>query len=65
MRNTYYVCTTGDDTFGIGSFEKPWASIQRAAQIMEAGDRCLIRGGMYREFVKPKNVWIHPIFLWK
>ncbi|MFI3269724.1 MAG: right-handed parallel beta-helix repeat-containing protein [Rikenellaceae bacterium] len=51
---SYYVATTGDDS-NDGSQERPFRSISKAAAIMEAGDECVIRGGVYREIVTPLN----------
>ena len=51
---TYYVSTSGDDKNG-GTKEKPFRTIQRAADRMKAGDICLVREGTYRESVVPKN----------
>ena len=46
----YYVATYGSDD-NIGSFEYPFRNVQRAAEVMEAGDRCIIRQGVYHEAV--------------
>jgi len=43
----WYVATTGDD-LGVGSIEKPFATIQRAQESATAGDTVFIRGGTYR-----------------
>ena len=43
---TYYVSTTGNDN-GAGSMSNPWKTIQKAANVMVAGDTVLIRGGVY------------------
>ena len=50
---TYHVATSGDDDTGDGSSAKPWKTIQKAANLMAAGDTCLIHGGIYRETVVP------------
>ena len=50
----YYVSTKGNDA-NDGGILKPFATIQKAASVMIAGDICFIRGGIYRETVKPKN----------
>lgn len=44
----------GCDT-NIGSFDKPFASISKAAAIALANDTVLIREGVYREHVSPMN----------
>ncbi|MEK3916749.1 DNRLRE domain-containing protein [Paenibacillus sp. FSL H7-0331] len=51
--NDYYVSVSGNDTTGDGSLENPWRTIQKAADVMTAGDTCFIRGGVYRETVVP------------
>ncbi|MFR9627352.1 MAG: right-handed parallel beta-helix repeat-containing protein [Rikenellaceae bacterium] len=51
---SYYVATTGDDS-NSGDFDHPFRTISKAAAIMEAGDECIIRGGVYREIVSPVN----------
>ena len=50
----YYVAKNGDD-HNKGSKESPFLTIQRAADIAEAGDRIIVREGTYREWVKPVN----------
>ena len=51
---TYYVSTTGSDE-NPGTLEQPFLTIGRAAELMNAGDTCIIREGTYRETVIPKN----------
>ena len=48
----YYVSTTGDDS-NPGTESEPWATIQRAADTATAGDRVLIRGGIYHQTIQP------------
>ena len=50
--STYYVATTGNDT-NPGTLAQPWRTIQRAANLMVAGDSVLIRGGTYYQSVNP------------
>ncbi|MEX0321871.1 MAG: hypothetical protein AB3N63_06905 [Puniceicoccaceae bacterium] len=50
----YYVSEKGSDQ-NPGTLEQPFRTIQKFADIAEAGDVCLIRGGTYREAVVPKN----------
>ena len=50
----YFVATNGDDAAD-GSTAKPWRTIGRAALVAAAGDVVTIRGGVYREWVKPVN----------
>jgi len=50
----YFVATNGCDAAD-GSAERPWRTIQRAASVAGPGDTITIRGGVYREWVKPAN----------
>ncbi len=50
----YFVATNGFDSAD-GSAARPWRTIQRAASTAVAGDIVTIRGGTYREWVKPAN----------
>lgn len=52
----YHVAMDGDDANSGTSVLKPFRTIQRAADIMEPGDTCLIRAGRYHERVVIKNV---------
>lgn len=36
-----------------GTSDQPWASIQKAAETMIAGDRVIVHEGVYREWVRP------------
>lgn len=54
MSCVYYVAKTGAD-HNEGSLEKPFLTIGRAAAIAEAGDRVIVREGIYREWVNPLN----------
>jgi len=49
---TYYVSVSGDD-YKDGSAENPFRTIQKAADLMSAGDTCIIVKGTYRETVVP------------
>ncbi|MBV5314615.1 MAG: carbohydrate-binding protein [Prolixibacteraceae bacterium] len=49
-QETYYVSITGSDN-NPGTLNEPFRSISKAAKLIQAGDRCLIRGGVYRETV--------------
>ena len=48
----YFVATDGLDT-APGTSSHPFQTIQKAADVMQAGDVCTIRAGIYREWVKP------------
>jgi hypothetical protein len=50
----YYVAVNGND-LNTGTFTAPFKTIQKAANIMTAGDTCFIRAGVYRETVSPLN----------
>ncbi|MFI3320234.1 MAG: right-handed parallel beta-helix repeat-containing protein [Rikenellaceae bacterium] len=51
---SYYVAPNGDDA-NKGDLKNPFRTISKAATIMEAGDECLIREGIYRETIRPVN----------
>lgn len=44
--NTYYVSTTGSDS-NVGSFSKPFKTLQKGANMMKAGDTVFVRAGTY------------------
>jgi hypothetical protein len=48
----YFVSNTGSNS-NPGSLEQPFLTVQKAATLMQPGDTCYIRGGVYREWVKP------------
>lgn len=48
----YYVSTKGSD-HNPGTIDEPFKTIQKAADIMQPGDSCIVREGVYREWVKP------------
>jgi hypothetical protein len=51
---TYYVATSGSDS-NPGTLAAPLQTIQRAAELAQAGDTVLVREGVYRETVRPSN----------
>lgn len=51
----YVDANNGNDTTGDGTFKNPWKTIKTAAVKMNENDICLIRAGVYRETIKPKN----------
>ena len=53
IKDVYVDASNGNDA-NPGTLEKPFRSIQRAADAMSSGDTCYIRAGTYRETVKPK-----------
>ena len=50
----YYVSTTGD-SLNEGTFNSPFLYVQQAADVMQAGDICYIRQGVYHEEVNFNN----------
>jgi len=40
---------------GPGTAEVPWATISKAAQVLQAGDRVVVHAGTYREYVEPRS----------
>jgi parallel beta-helix repeat protein len=48
--NVYYVATNGLDSYP-GTIDRPWRTIQKAANTVVAGDTVYIRGGTYHERV--------------
>jgi hypothetical protein len=44
---TFYVATTGNDSHP-GTAAQPWATLQRAANVVNPGDRVVVRAGNYR-----------------
>ncbi len=53
MKTIYHVAKNGADT-NPGTAEKPFLTIQKAADTAIAGDTVLVHEGVYREWVKPK-----------
>ena len=47
--------TGGNDTTGNGSLGNPYQTIQKAANVAQAGDNVYVRGGTYRETVTLSN----------
>lgn len=54
LTDGYYVSPSGSDR-NPGTLAAPFRTIQKAANIMVAGDRCYIRAGIYRETVTPAH----------
>lgn len=50
----YYVSTIGNDS-AVGTIDAPFKTINRAASVAVAGDTVRVFGGVYREWVNPKN----------
>ena len=52
--SNYYISNNGDDN-NPGSLQSPFLTIQKAADIMSAGDVCYIRQGSYHEAIFMNN----------
>jgi len=52
---TYYVSANIGNDRNIGTLQLPFKTIQKAADILTAGDTCYVREGTYRELVQPVN----------
>lgn len=50
----YYVSPDGSDT-NPGSYDRPFATIQKAADVLGPGEICYVNPGIYYETVTPKN----------
>ena len=46
---TYHVSTAGSDS-NTGSIDAPWATLQRAADVVDPGDTVLVNAGTYSGF---------------
>ena len=53
----YYVATNGNDS-NPGTIDRPWRTINHAADVMVAGDIVYVRGGTYNEGSAPE--WDYP-----
>ncbi len=52
---TFYVSTEGDNYSNPGTIDRPWGTIQKAANSVKPGDTVYIREGTYHEVVDLKN----------
>jgi hypothetical protein len=48
----YFVSTDGDDA-QTGTLERPFRTLERASKQLHPGDECIVRGGVYRETLRP------------
>lgn len=55
LATEYYVAPSGSDENSGTSEKNPFRTIQKAASVAKAGDKVLIKGGVYRETVIPAN----------
>jgi hypothetical protein len=53
----FYVSNKGSDN-NPGSQAKPFKTIQKAAEVMQPGDACFVREGVYRETIHPVGMGI-------
>jgi hypothetical protein len=51
---TYYVAKNGNNN-NSGAIDRPWLTIQKAANTMQAGDTVYVRSGTYNEDIMPVN----------
>ena len=54
MSKIYHVAKHGSD-YSAGTEAAPFLTIQRAAELAQAGDRVVVHEGVYREWVRPRN----------
>src|SRR3954452_14859908 len=54
LLSSYFVSTSGDDG-NPGTLSAPFRTIQQAADVADPGDTVFIRGGTYRETVRPAH----------
>ena len=52
--NDYYVSNNGNNN-NAGTIDNPFLTIQKAADVMTAGDICYIRQGNYHEVISMNN----------
>lgn len=50
----YYVSPAGEDA-APGTREQPFRTLAKACEVVEAGDTCWLREGVYRETLRPKH----------
>lgn len=54
LLSAWYVAPTGSDS-DPGTLDRPFATIQQAADVAQPGDTVFVRGGTYRQTVLPTN----------
>ena len=52
---TIYVSNSGKDSNN-GTFSKPYKTLKKAFSVLESGDSCFIRGGIYHESITINNL---------
>lgn len=55
QKNYYVSASKGDDSHSGLSLDDAWKTIQKAADVLQAGDTVFIASGIYKEHVVPKN----------
>lgn len=61
LENAFYVAVTGDDEFGEGSVEAPWASITHAVNLVPDGATIFVLPGTYNGRVNLKRTFVEGI----
>ena len=54
MASVFHVATNGSDS-SAGSPDRPFRTINRAAELARAGDTVVVHEGVYREWVRPRR----------
>ncbi|MEN3358005.1 MAG: hypothetical protein V7637_1987, partial [Mycobacteriales bacterium] len=54
MTSVLHVATSGSDS-GDGSADRPYRTINRAAELAQPGDSVVVHAGEYREWVRPRR----------
>jgi hypothetical protein len=55
LAKTYYVSASQGNDNNTGTIKNPFRTVQKAADLMDAGDTCFVREGIIRETVKLKK----------
>ena len=50
----YFVSPHGSDK-NAGTMQRPFATLGKAARVLEPGDICFLREGVYREVLRPER----------
>lgn len=58
MSKIYHVSKVGKDS-NSGTQAAPFLTIQQAADVLQPGDKVIVHGGEYREWVRPRNGGLH------
>ena len=55
LASEIHVAPSGDDNSGDGSPQRPFRTVQHAAEVAQSGDAVTVHAGVYRERVHPPN----------